>query len=149
MQPLNILLLRTSNIPFPRQEKATRDRHVAKIQAEFEAVTRNLNRYSLKTEEVIVRRLESAKAKYPEGNLFEYALSGRRGRYRLTLGAQREGRGALGTTGRGLHPEDGLSHPSVPDGVDPGRIQEPNLRRATHAPLERSLSSGPDVLRET
>lgn len=69
-----------------RQEKATRDRHVAKIQVEFEAVTRNLNRYSLTTEEVIVRRLEAAKAKYPEGNLFEYALSGRRGRYRLTWG---------------------------------------------------------------
>ena len=69
-----------------RQEKATRERHVAKIQVEFEAVTRNLNRYSLKTEEVIVRRLESAKAKYPEGDLFEYALTGRRGRFRLTWG---------------------------------------------------------------
>jgi len=69
-----------------RQQKATRDRHVAKIQTEFEAVTRNLNRYSLKTEEVIVRRLESAKAKYSEGELFEYTLSCRRGRYQLTWG---------------------------------------------------------------
>jgi len=69
-----------------RQEKATRERHVGKIQAEFEAVTRNLNRYSLKTEEVIVRRLESAKAKYSEGDLFEYALSCRKGRYQLTWG---------------------------------------------------------------
>lgn len=69
-----------------RQEKTTRERHVGKIQAEFEAVTRNLNRYSLKTEKVIVRRLESAKAKYPEGELFEYALTCRRGRYDLTWG---------------------------------------------------------------
>jgi len=69
-----------------RQEKATRERHVAKIQAEFEAVTRNLNRYSLKTEKVILQRLESAKAKYSEGDLFEYTLSGRAGRYRLTWG---------------------------------------------------------------
>jgi transposase len=69
-----------------RQERATRERHVAKIQAEFEAVTRNLNRYSLKTEDVIVRRLESAKAKYPEGELFEYTLSRRKGRYALTWG---------------------------------------------------------------
>jgi transposase len=69
-----------------RQEKATRERHVAKIQAEFEAVTRNINRYSLKTEDVIVRRLESAKAKYSEGDLFEYTVSGRKGRYRLSWG---------------------------------------------------------------
>jgi transposase len=69
-----------------RQEKATRERHVAKIQTEFEAVTRNLNRYSLKTEKVILQRLESAKAKYSEGDLFEYTLSGRAGRYRLTWG---------------------------------------------------------------
>jgi transposase len=49
-------------------------------------VTRNLNRYSLKTEDVIVRRLESAKAKYSEGELFEYALTCRKNRYHLTWG---------------------------------------------------------------
>lgn len=69
-----------------RQQKATRERHIAKIQAEFEAVTRNLNRYSLKTDKVIVQRLESAKAKYGEGDLFEYTLRGRPGRYRLSWG---------------------------------------------------------------
>ena len=69
-----------------RQQKATRERHIAKIQAEFEAVTRNLNRYSMKTEKVIVQRLASAQAKYPEGELFEYDLRGRAGRYRLTWG---------------------------------------------------------------
>jgi transposase len=69
-----------------RQERATRERHVAKIRAEFEAVARNLNRYSLKTEAAIVRRLESAKARYPEGDLFEYTLSGRPGRFVLTWG---------------------------------------------------------------
>jgi transposase len=58
-----------------RQEAATRDRHVAKIREAFAAVERNLNRYSLKTHETIMRRLEAAKAKYDEGELFEYELT--------------------------------------------------------------------------
>ena len=36
---------------------------------------RNLGRYSLKTTEAIVRRLEAAKGKYGEGALFDYRLS--------------------------------------------------------------------------
>jgi transposase len=67
-----------------RQEQATRARHVAKIQREFEAVQRNLNKYSLKTEAAIVRRLEVAKAKYEEGDVFAYELRGKPGAYRLT-----------------------------------------------------------------
>jgi transposase len=68
-----------------RQEAATRERHLAKIREEFEAVARNLNRYSLKTEEAIRRRLEAARAKYDEGELFTYALTGdRRGHFTLT-----------------------------------------------------------------
>jgi transposase len=59
-----------------RQEAKTRERHVAKIVAEFEAVQRNLGRYSLKTTEAIVRRLEAAKGKYSEGALLSYQLSG-------------------------------------------------------------------------
>ena len=58
-----------------RQEARTRERHTAKIQAEFEAVHRNLGRYSLKTTGAIVRRLETAKGKYAEGALFDYRLS--------------------------------------------------------------------------
>jgi transposase len=58
-----------------RQEAATRDRHVAKIREVFAAVERNLNRYSLKTHEAIIRRLEAAKARYDEGELFEYELT--------------------------------------------------------------------------
>src|SRR3954471_2491903 len=58
-----------------RQEAATRERHVAKVVAEFEAVQRNLGRYSLKTTEAIVRRLEAAKGKYSEGALLSYELS--------------------------------------------------------------------------
>jgi transposase len=57
-----------------RQEATTRERHVAKVRAEFEAVQRNLGRYSLTTTEAIVRRLEAAKGKYPEGALFTYQL---------------------------------------------------------------------------
>jgi transposase len=52
---------------------------VAKIREQFEAVQKNLNRYSLTTEEVIRRRLETAKAKYSEGELFTYQLTRRRG----------------------------------------------------------------------
>src|SRR5262245_12754026 len=58
-----------------RQEAATRERHQAKIRAEFEAVARNLNRYTLKTEEVVRRRLEAARAKYDEGAYFVYELT--------------------------------------------------------------------------
>jgi transposase len=68
-----------------RQEAATRERHVAKIRDAFEAVARNLNRYSLKTEEAIRRRLEAARAKYGEGELFHYELArDGQGRFALT-----------------------------------------------------------------
>jgi hypothetical protein len=58
-----------------RQEAETRERHVSKIREEFEAVERNLNKYSLTTQEKVLGRLESAKAKYSEGSLFEYELT--------------------------------------------------------------------------
>jgi transposase len=67
-----------------RQEAATRERHVAKIRAAFETSAGNLNKYSLKTEETIRRRLEAARAKYHEGDLFTYTLSkDRQGRFAL------------------------------------------------------------------
>lgn len=67
-----------------RQEAATRERHTAKIREAMEAVERNLNRYSLKTREAILRRLEAAKAKYAEGELFAYELThDRRGQFHL------------------------------------------------------------------
>src|SRR4051794_408960 len=62
-----------------RQEAATRERHAGKVRAEFEAVQRNLGRYSLTTTEAIARRLEAAKGKYPEGALFTYQLRQARG----------------------------------------------------------------------
>jgi transposase len=58
-----------------RQEAATRERHMAKIRAEFETIVRNLNKYSLKTEETIRRRVQAAGAKYNEGDLFTYTLT--------------------------------------------------------------------------
>jgi len=68
-----------------RQEAETRQRHMAKIREEFESVERNLNKYSLKTEKTIVRRLETAKTKYREGKAFDYDLSqDRQGRFRLS-----------------------------------------------------------------
>lgn len=67
-----------------RQETKTRERHVQKIREEFEAVERNLNKYSLKTEKAIVSRLERAKAKYAAGSLFDYELTkARGGKFRL------------------------------------------------------------------
>lgn len=74
-----------------RQEAATRERPVAKIRGEFEAVERNLGRYSLKTTEAIVRRLEAAKGKYGEGELFTYHLEqAPSGRFRLDWGPDAE-----------------------------------------------------------
>jgi transposase len=70
-----------------RQEAATRERHAAKVRAEFEAVERNLGRYSLTTTEAIVRRLEAARGKYPEGALFTYQLrQARDGQFHLCWG---------------------------------------------------------------
>jgi Domain of unknown function (DUF4277)/Transposase DDE domain len=70
-----------------RQEAATRERHAGKVRDEFEAVQRNLGRYSLTTTEAIVRRLEAAKGKYPEGALFIYQLrQARGGQFHLTWG---------------------------------------------------------------
>lgn len=67
-----------------RQEAATRERHLDKIRAEFETIVRNLNKYSLKTEETIRRRVEAARAKYNEGDLFTYTLTkDRQGRFDL------------------------------------------------------------------
>jgi transposase len=67
-----------------RQEATTRQRHTAKVVAEFEAVQRNLGRYSLKTTEAIVRRLEAAKGKYAEGALIDYRLEQQPGGFVLT-----------------------------------------------------------------
>lgn len=65
------------------QEAKTRQRHLGKIRAEFEAIDRNLNKYSLITREKIVSRLESAKNKYGVGDLFHYELSRRSGKFSL------------------------------------------------------------------
>jgi transposase len=67
-----------------RDQATTRERHVAKIREAFEAVEKNLGRYSLKTREAIVRRLEAARAKYSEGTLFAYELTERRGKFTLS-----------------------------------------------------------------
>jgi transposase len=66
-----------------RQEAQTRERHVAKIRAEFDKVQANLNRYSLTTHDAIVKRLELAKARYTEGTLFSYELTEKRGTFSL------------------------------------------------------------------
>ena len=69
-----------------RQEIKTRERHVAKIRAEFEKIERNLNHYKLKEEKMIIQRLEKAKSLYTEGSLFEYTLGGKKGSYTLKWG---------------------------------------------------------------
>jgi transposase len=67
------------------EEAKTRERHMAKIRDEFEAVERNLNKYSLVTEKKIVQRLEAAKNRYAEGEVFDYRLTkNRQGKFSLT-----------------------------------------------------------------
>jgi transposase len=66
------------------QQEQTRERHVNKIKDEFVKVEKNLNKYSLKTQQAIVARLEKAKGKYGEGSLFEYELSAKAGQFKLT-----------------------------------------------------------------
>lgn len=67
-----------------RDEAKTRERHIEKIREEFNHVERNLNKFSLKTKEAVVRRLERAKSKYSEGSVFSYELSKRGGRLLLS-----------------------------------------------------------------
>lgn len=67
-----------------KQQAATRERHLNKIRAEFELIARNLGKYSFKTEEVIRRRLEKARALYTEGKLFPYTLTQQGKEFRLT-----------------------------------------------------------------
>jgi hypothetical protein len=67
-----------------KQQAATRERHLAKIRAEFEQVEKILGKYSLKTKEAIQRRLEQARSKYSEGKLFSYTLTSARGKFTLT-----------------------------------------------------------------
>ena len=57
-----------------RQEAATRQRHVTKISAVFAQAVKNLNKYKLKTQEAVVRRLEAARSRYAEGRLFHYEV---------------------------------------------------------------------------
>ncbi len=66
------------------QQQQTRLRHVSKIKDEFVKVETNLNKYSLKTQQAIVARLEKAKGRYSEGSLFEYELSAKAGRFQLS-----------------------------------------------------------------
>jgi transposase len=67
------------------EEAKTRERHMAKIRNEFENVERNLNKYSLVTEQKIVARLEGAKNRYDEGEVFQYQLrTNRQGQFFLS-----------------------------------------------------------------
>jgi transposase len=59
-----------------RQEAATRQRHVDKISLVFSQTAKNLNKYKLKTQEAVVRRLEAARSRYAEGQLFHYDVGG-------------------------------------------------------------------------
>jgi transposase len=67
-----------------QQQAETRQRHLAKIHAEFEQALKILGKYSLKTEAAIRRRLEQARSKYNEGKLFSYTLTSEGGQFALT-----------------------------------------------------------------
>ncbi len=66
-----------------QEEAKSRDRHLQKAQEAFEKVAKNLNKYSLKTREKILERLESARGKQSIGQVFHYQLSQHKGRFRL------------------------------------------------------------------
>lgn len=68
------------------EESKTRERHIAKTRASFELIEKNLNKYSLKTREKTVSRLESAKSKYAAGDVFTYELSEQSGKLSLRWG---------------------------------------------------------------
>jgi transposase len=74
-----------------KQQRQTRERHLGKIRAEFEKVEQNLNKYSLKTQQAIVARLEKAKGRYSEGALFHYELVGRAGHFQLQWRVDEQG----------------------------------------------------------
>jgi len=57
-----------------RQEATTRQRHVDKISVVFTQTVKNLNKYKLTTKEAVVRRLEVARGRYAEGQLFHYEI---------------------------------------------------------------------------
>jgi transposase len=65
------------------QEAKTRERHLAKTREEFETIVKNLNKYSLKTREKIVQRLEAARSKYAVGAVFRYELTCRKNQFKL------------------------------------------------------------------
>lgn len=65
------------------EEAKTRQRHLDKIRAAFEKVDKNLNKYSLKTREKIVARLDAAKSQYAVGGTFTYELTQRAGTFHL------------------------------------------------------------------
>jgi len=65
------------------EEAKTRERHLQKIREEFEKIEKNLNKYTLKTREKIVQRLEAAKNKYAVGDVFRYELTCRNQKFKL------------------------------------------------------------------
>jgi transposase len=101
-----------------RQEAATRQRHLDKIQETFEQTVKNLNRYKLKTVEKVRQRLEKARTRYGEGKLFTYEL-GKDDSGKLTLCWHIEA--------------DGLARRKALEGVF---LLKTNLAKQTHGPTE-------------
>lgn len=101
-----------------RQEAATRQRHLDKIQEVFEQTVKNLNRYSLKTAEAVRRRLAGARSRYAEGKLFAYDL-GQDGSGQLTLSWHIDA--------------EGLARLEALQGVF---LLKTNLAKKTHPPTE-------------
>jgi transposase len=101
-----------------RQEATTRQRHLDKVKEVFEQTVKNLNRYSLKTEEAVRRRLEAARSRYGEGKLFAYEL-GRDDSGQLTLSWHVDA--------------EGLVRQEALEGVF---LLKTNLAKKTHTPSE-------------
>lgn len=81
---VNYRLLFVHSSAKAERQATTRERHLAKIRAEFEQVEKILGKYSLKTEAAIRQRLEKARSMYGEGKCFSYELTSTKGKFALT-----------------------------------------------------------------
>ena len=67
-----------------KQQADTRQRHIDKIEADFQFVRKNLGKYKLKSIAAITERLEKARGRYGEGKLFRYELKQGKGKFKLS-----------------------------------------------------------------
>ena len=105
-----------------------------------------MSKYSLITQEKILGRLESAKAKYSEGSLFEYKLTkDRKGLFHLTWKISTKKLEETQGTGRRVRAEDEPAGEAFADGEGLVQVQGAKPGGTAVSPLQRPVGGGPDV----